>query len=106
MLLNLSIALLLLFAPVVLAQEGADVLKRMDGRAPRYGEISRKIWEFAEVGYKEQKSAQLLKADLREAGFTLQENIAGIPTAFTATWGSGKPVIAILGEYDALPGLS
>jgi aminobenzoyl-glutamate utilization protein B len=66
----------------------------------------RKIWEFAEVGYKESKSAALLEQELRQAGFSVEENTAGIPTAFTATWGQGKPVIAILGEYDALPSLS
>ena len=96
----------LLLAVPAFAGDSAAVLKGIDARAPRYGDMSRKIWEFAEVGYKEHKSAQLLKADLREAGFTIQDNVAGIPTAFTATWGSGKPVIAILGEYDALPGLS
>jgi len=82
------------------------LLKQMDARAAHYGDVSRQIWEFAEVGYKENKSAELLKAELRQAGFTVQENVAEIPTAFTATWGQGKPVIAVLGEYDALPGLS
>ena len=75
-------------------------------RAAQFGEISRQIWEFAEVGYKEVKSSELLKTELRKAGFQTQENIGGIPTAFVATWGQGKPVIGILGEYDALPGLS
>ncbi len=78
----------------------------MDVAAPRYGRLSRQIWELAEVGYKEHKSAELLKAELREAGFRVQENVGGIPTAFVATWGQGSPVIGILGEYDALPGLS
>ncbi len=78
----------------------------MDTRAERFGGLSRQIWEFAEVGYKETRSAALLKSELRGAGFEIQENVAGIPTAFIATWGQGKPVIAILGEYDALPGLS
>jgi len=82
------------------------LLQHMDARAAHYGEVSRKIWEFAEVGYKEVKSADLLKSELRQAGFAVEDNVAGIPTAFTATWGQGKPVIAILGEYDALPGLS
>jgi len=84
----------------------ADILKRMDERSEHYGDLSRRIWEFAEVGYKENRSADLLKAELRSAGFRIEEKIAGIPTAFTATYGSGKPVIGILGEYDALPGLS
>jgi len=82
------------------------MLRGMTARASHYNDVSHKIWEFAEVGYKEHKSAELLKSELRQAGFTVQENVAEIPTAFSATWGQGKPVIAILGEYDALPGLS
>jgi aminobenzoyl-glutamate utilization protein B len=82
------------------------MLQQMDARAAHFGDVSRKIWEFAEVGYKETKSAGLLKSELSQAGFTVQDSVAGIPTAFTATWGQGKPVIAVLGEYDALPGLS
>lgn len=84
----------------------ADLLRKMDAQAAHYGELSRKIWEFAEVGYKEKQSSDLLKAELRAAGFQIQENTGDIPTAFVATYGSGKPVIGILGEYDALPGLS
>jgi aminobenzoyl-glutamate utilization protein B len=83
-----------------------DLLRRVDAQAARFGDVSRKIWEFAEVGYKETRSAGLLAAELRAAGFTIAENVAGIPTAFTATWGEGRPLIGILGEYDALPGLS
>lgn len=83
-----------------------DLIQRVDARAARFGELSRKIWEFAEVGYKEKRSAGLLADELRAAGFRIQSDVAGIPTAFTATWGEGKPVIGILGEYDALPGLS
>lgn len=88
------------------ADEREELLRKMDAQAPHYGELSRKIWEFAEVGYKEKQSSALLKAELRAAGFQLQENVADIPTAFVATYGSGQPVIGILGEYDALPGLS
>jgi aminobenzoyl-glutamate utilization protein B len=86
--------------------EKKAILQKMDAGADHYGKISRQIWEFAELGYKEQKSATLLISELRSAGFKIQQNIAGIPTAFTATWGQGKPVIGIMGEYDALPGLS
>ncbi|MBL8232324.1 MAG: amidohydrolase [Bryobacterales bacterium] len=82
------------------------MLQQMDARAGHFGEISRQIWGFAELGYKETRSAAMLREELRKAGFTIQDNIGGIPTAFTATYGSGKPVIGILGEYDALPGLS
>jgi aminobenzoyl-glutamate utilization protein B len=64
------------------------------------------IWDFAEVGYKEVKSAALHIQHLRDAGFTVETGVAGIPTAFVATYGSGSPSIGILAEYDALPGLS
>ncbi len=86
--------------------ERVAILRTIDERAEHFGQLSRQIWEFAEVGYKEKQSADLLKSELRAAGFQLRENIAGIPTAFVASYGSGKPVIGILGEFDALPGLS
>ncbi len=83
-----------------------ELLRRVDAHAARFGDVSRKIWDFAEVGYQEKRSAELLAGELRAAGFRIAEGVAGIPTAFTATWGEGKPLIGILGEYDALPGLS
>jgi aminobenzoyl-glutamate utilization protein B len=101
-----TLVLSLIAAAVLAADDKSELLQKMDARAAHYGDVSRKIWEFAEVGYKENKSAELLKSELRSAGFTLTDNVAGIPTAFTASWGQGKPVIAIMGEYDALPGLS
>jgi aminobenzoyl-glutamate utilization protein B len=97
---------ILLCAASALSADKETLLKQMDARAAHYGEVSRQIWEFAEVGYKEHKSADLLKSELRQAGFAVQDSVASIPTAFTANWGQGKPVIAVLGEYDALPGLS
>ena len=100
---------LFLISPVAFAQWTPEarsaVLKDMDIRADHFGDISKQIWEFAEVGYKETRSSALLKEELRSAGFTIMDNVAGIPTAFSAQWGSGGPVIGILGEYDALPGL-
>src|SRR5262245_8795330 len=69
------------------------LIKRLDGRAEHFAEVSRKIWEFAEVGYQETKSAALLKEELRAAGFAITENIGNIPTAFSAQAGSGGPVI-------------
>ena len=89
------------------AAEGNDeMLRKMDERADHFGQLSRRIWEFAEVGYKENQSSELLRSELSAAGFQLQERIAEIPTAFVASFGAGKPVIGILGEFDALPGLS
>ncbi|MEP7323699.1 MAG: M20 family metallopeptidase [Saprospiraceae bacterium] len=71
-----------------------------------YKNIAFKIWNFAEVGYKEVQSSALLQKTLVENGFEVTAGVANIPTAFVATYGSGKPVIGILGEYDALPGLA
>jgi aminobenzoyl-glutamate utilization protein B len=100
---------LFLLAAATLAAQTDDrsaMLSKMDTRAQHFGDVSRQVWEFAEVGYKEVRSSALLKAELQAAGFSVKDNVAEIPTAFSATWGSGKPVISILGEYDALPGLS
>jgi aminobenzoyl-glutamate utilization protein B len=69
-------------------------------------EISDKIWDFAELGLIEFKSSALLADELEKHGFRVERGIAGMPTAFVATSGEGKPVIGIMGEYDALPGLS
>lgn len=69
-------------------------------------EISDKIWDFAELGLIEFKSSALLADELEKHGFRVERGIAGMPTAFVANWGEEKPVIGIMGEYDALPGLS
>src|ERR1035438_7567990 len=106
MLMRPVLLLLLIAATSLLADDKSALLQTMDTRAAHYGDISRKIWEFAELGFKENQSAALLQSELRTAGFSIAENLAGMPTAFTATWGQGKPVIGIMGEYDALPGLS
>jgi aminobenzoyl-glutamate utilization protein B len=65
-----------------------------------------KIWTWAEPGYQETKSSTLLAGMLEDAGFEVEREVAGIPTAFCGTYGAGKPVIGIVGEFDALPGLS
>ncbi|GAB3295275.1 M20 family metallopeptidase [Hymenobacter humi] len=84
----------------------AQAVKDLEGRYADYKKVALSIWGFAEVGYKETKSSALLQKTLRDNGFTVQAGVADIPTAFVATYGSGKPVIGILAEYDALPGLS
>ncbi|MEL6919127.1 MAG: amidohydrolase, partial [Bacteroidota bacterium] len=83
-----------------------DVLKNLDKKSEFYGDIAQDIWELAEMGYLEEKSSALLQTTLGDEGFTINKGVAGIPTAFIAEYGKGAPVIAILGEYDALPGLS
>jgi aminobenzoyl-glutamate utilization protein B len=82
------------------------IIADLDKRFPEYAGISKQIWDFAELGYQEEKSSLLLQEQLKKEGFDVKAGVAGIPTAFVATYGSGKPVIGILGEYDALPGLA
>jgi aminobenzoyl-glutamate utilization protein B len=72
----------------------------------KFGEISDAIWFYAELGLQEFKSSKLLSETLEEAGFKVERELAGMPTCFVASYGSGKPVIGILGEFDALPMLS
>jgi aminobenzoyl-glutamate utilization protein B len=100
---------LLVLAPLSIAAQQPDarsVMAAIDSRAKHYADVAMKIWSFAEVGYQETRSSALLQEQLKAAGFTVQPGVADMPTAFVATWGSGKPVIGIVGEFDALPGLS
>ena len=69
-------------------------------------ELSDRIWEFAELGLLEYKTSETLSGELEKHGFMIERGIAGMPTAFMATWGEGKPVVGIMGEMDALAGLS
>ena len=69
-------------------------------------DVSDKIWNLAELGLQEFKSSALLAEQLRKAGFNIEMGVAGMPTAFVATWGSGSPAVGIMGEFDALAGLS
>ncbi len=93
-------------APAFKDADKTKLIAALDAKAAHYGDLSRKIWEYSEVGYKETKSAAAHIAELKAAGFEIQEGVAGMPTAFVASWGAGKPVIGIMAEYDALPGLS
>jgi aminobenzoyl-glutamate utilization protein B len=102
----LPIILLFVVASAQAQKSKQDVLKSIDSKNDQYSNIAHRIWEFAEVGYQEEKSSALLQETLTQAGFKVEKGVAGIPTAFIASYGSGKPVIAILGEFDALPGVS
>ena len=82
------------------------IIENLDKKADSYAEIAHQIWGWAEMGYLEEKSSALLQKTLEDEGFSIKSGVAEIPTAFIAEYGSGSPVIAILGEYDALPGLS
>ncbi len=84
----------------------AEISALIDARSGEAAKTARQLWEWAEVGYQEQKSSDLLKQSLRSNGFKITSGVAGIPTAFTAEFGKGGPVIAILAEYDALPGIN
>jgi aminobenzoyl-glutamate utilization protein B len=86
--------------------EKKDIPAAVESRAEPTWQAALKIWEWAEPGCQEVKSAKLLADMLEGEGFRVERGVAGMPTAFTATAGTGKPVIGILGEYDALPGLS
>lgn len=83
-----------------------QTMREMQDNYETYKKAALQIWDYAEVGYKETKSSALLQQLLRENGFVVEAGVAEIPTAFVASYGTGKPVIAILAEYDALPGLS
>jgi aminobenzoyl-glutamate utilization protein B len=80
--------------------------KDIDGKFSAYKKIALQIWDYAEVGYKEIKSSALHQQTLKDNGFEVKAGVADIPTAFVASYGSGKPVIGILAEFDALPGMS
>jgi len=84
----------------------ADVISKLDQKSETYGKIAQEIWNLAEMGYQEEKSAALLQKTLSDAGFKIEKGVAEIPTAFIAEYGSGSPIIAVMGEDDALPGLS
>jgi len=82
-----------------------DLLSRPE-TVEKFGRISDAIWEYAELGLQEFESSKLLADTLEAAGFTVERGLAGMPTCFVASYGSGKPVIGLLGEFDALPMIS
>ena len=88
------------------AAEQKQIVDGLDKKKDHYAGISKQIWDLAEVGYQEYKSSEILQEELKKEGFAVEKGVAGIPTAFVATYGSGKPVISILAEFDALPGMA
>jgi aminobenzoyl-glutamate utilization protein B len=108
----LKISLLLfVISPCIAQRKKANtnkdaIIKSVEKHQQELISISDKIWGYAETALKEHKSSKEL-ADYAEAqGFNVKRGVAGMPTAFTAEFGSGKPIIGIMGEYDALPGIS
>ena len=84
----------------------ADLSNNIDTHKDKYEKLALEIWSLAEMGYLETESSKLLQDTLVEAGFNVKNGIAGIPTAFVAEYNNDGPVIGILAEFDALPGLS
>ena len=82
------------------------ILKSIQENKSVYTTVAQQIWSYAEMGYQEEQSSALLQKTLKAEGFEITKGVAEIPTAFVASYGSGGPVIAVLGEFDALPGLS
>ncbi len=104
LILGLSVAAVSAQSPS--ADDRATLFRGIEAKREKYASVAKEIWGYAEVGFQEQKSSALLQRELRAAGFTVKAGVADMPTAFVATFGSGKPVIGIVGEFDALPGLS
>ena len=104
------ITFLLLFASSIYAQKTKklknEVIKSLNDESSELIKISDAIWEAAEIAFQESTSSQALIKYAKDNGFNVEEGVADTPTAFIASYGSGSPVIGILGEFDALPGLS
>jgi aminobenzoyl-glutamate utilization protein B len=102
--------ILLVICPVVSAQKMSGNKKAIIASVEKHEAeliaLSDSIWALAETAFEEDVSAKLLANYAEKNGFTLERGVAGMPTAFVATYGSGKPVISVLGEFDALPGIS
>ncbi len=94
------------FVQPVLADDADAVFNYIDQRAEVSAATARQLWEWAELGYQEEKSSQLLQQTLADEGFSVESGVAGMPTAFLAEFGTAGPVIAILAEFDALPGIN
>ena len=100
-----SVSLLILIL-LCLHVSSDDVANSINKHKSKYETIALQIWDYAELGYLEEKSSNLLAKSLKEEGFKITYGVADIPSAFIAEFNNGGPVIAILGEFDALPGLA
>ena len=93
-------------SPQVAAREQVDPVVTVEAESERTARVAQQLWDWAELGYLESRSSGLLQDELAGEGFKVEVGIAAIPTAFVAEWGEGGPVIAILAEMDALPGIN
>ena len=104
--------LLIIFLPIVAFSQQKfpkgkqDINNAIEAHKKDLISISDEIWAKAETAFEEYDSSKILSDYAENNGFTVEKGVAGMPTAFVATYGSGKPVIGILGEFDALPGIS
>jgi len=103
---RIVLLLVAIMLPLAAAAQELDISKFLDSRYDETARIARTLWEHAEVGYQEKKSSALLQVTLVAEGFSVQPGVAGMPTAFTASYGETEPVIVILAEFDALPGIN
>ena len=103
---TLLIALTVVNMTLFAQKGGESIIKELEKNKEAYGVIAQQIWDYAEMGYLEEQSTALLQKTLSDEGFSVENGVAGIPTAFIAEYGSGAPVLALLGEFDALPVLS
>lgn len=107
----ITLCMLVLMPVSIAAQRNLDTYKHeavtwLENNEAQFETAAGKINEYAETAFREHKSAKLLADMLEKNGFTVERGVADIPTAFVATYGSGYPVVGIIAEYDALPGLS
>lgn len=105
----MRIAVLLTVAGLILtltSRADDEILGFIDQRYEQTESLSQQLWDLAEVGYQETRSVELLTSTLADEGFSIDNEVAGMPTAFVASYGEGEPVISILAEYDALPGIN
>ena len=106
---SLSMLLILIMATSAIGQMNPNkkaLIASLDRKYEELTQLSDKIWSYEEIAFREHKSADALATYAENNGFRVERGVGEIPTAFTAEYGSGKPVIGILGEFDALPGLS
>ena len=112
---HLKLIIILIFSLIQLTFAGSrpstkklknELMEKVDKKSQLLIEVSDSLWEYAEIALLEYKSSKLIMGVLEKEGFNVEREVAGMPTAFVASYGSGKPIIGILAEYDALPGLS
>ena len=97
-------AVLNFFVASSFADDANELLRYVDQHGEKFDRLALELWDYAELGYLESRSSSKLQQVLADDGFEIQVGVAGIPTAFIASFGEGKPVIGILAEFDALPG--